>query len=148
MATIALLRYLQEKAERAGLGSRTKRAAGSMSGLRMSTPQRRGRAACPDRFAYGAWTRIRGEKSDERGKKLCSSDMHRTVDQVMSSMADPEFDRFTSGVIADVSRKLGRDDIANSVLRKQKDKDSKKSSPTSDRPETESESKTVEPIPA
>ncbi len=88
------------------------------------------------------------KESDERGKKLCSSDMHRTVDQVMSSMADPEFDRFTSGVIADVSRKLGRDDIANSVLRKQKDKDSKKSSPTSDRPETESESKTVEPIPA
>ena len=83
------------------------------------------------------------KESDERGQKLCNSDMHRTVDQVMSSMADPEFDRFTSGVIADVSRKLGRDDIRNSVLRKQSEKDK----PTSTRPETESESK-VEPIPA
>lgn len=92
------------------------------------------------------------KESDERGQKLCNSDMHRTVDQVMSSMADPEFDRFSSGVIADVSRKLGRDDIAEIVSRKQKSKDDKKKEATSDRPETESEteskSKEVEPIPA
>lgn len=80
------------------------------------------------------------KESDVRGEKLCDSDMHRTVDQVMNSMADPEFDRFTSGVVADVSKKLGRDDIANSVLRKQKEKDKKKKA-TSERPETESESR-------
>ncbi len=77
------------------------------------------------------------KESDVRGEKLCDSDMHRTVDQVMNSMADPEFDRFTSGVVADVSKKLGRDDIANSVLRKQKEKDKKKKA-TSETPETES----------
>ena len=90
------------------------------------------------------------KESDVRGEKLCDSDLHRTVDQVMNSMADPEFDRFTSGVVADVSRKLGRDDIAQLVERKQKDKDSKKA--TADRPETESETKSKqhkeEPIPA
>ena len=81
------------------------------------------------------------KESDERGKKLCNSDMHRTVDQVMSSMADPEFDRFTSGVVADVSKKLGRDDIAKIVLLKQKEKDNPS-------PATESETKENEPIPA
>lgn len=62
------------------------------------------------------------QKSDEEAKKLCDSDMLKTVDQVINSMADPEFDRFTSGVIADVSRKLGRDDIAQTVEAKQKSK--------------------------
>ncbi len=62
------------------------------------------------------------QKSDEEAKKLCDSDMLKTVDQVINSMADPEFDRFTSGVIADVSRKLGRDDIAQIVELKQKSK--------------------------
>ncbi len=62
------------------------------------------------------------QKSDEEAKKLCDSDMLKTVDQVINSMADPEFDRFTSGVIADVSRKLGRDDIAQIVELKQKAK--------------------------
>jgi len=86
------------------------------------------------------------KESDTRAEKLCDSDMHRTVDQVMNSMADPEFDRFTSGVVADVSKKLGRDDIAKLVLLKQKKKDN----PT---PTTESESKgekepEIEPIPA
>jgi len=93
------------------------------------------------------------KESDVRGEKLCDSDLHRTVDQVMNSMADPEFDRFTSGVVADVSRKLGRDDIAQLVERKQKDKDKKKkeATATSEAPETESETKSKqqeEPIPA
>ena len=65
------------------------------------------------------------KKSDEEAKKLCDNDLLKTVDQVINSMADPEFDRFTSGVIADVSKKLGRDDIANLVLKKQKSKDDK-----------------------
>ncbi len=63
------------------------------------------------------------KKSDEEAKKLCDNDMLKTVDQVINSMADPEFDRFSSGVIADVSKKLGRDDIANIVLKKQKSKE-------------------------
>jgi len=63
------------------------------------------------------------KKSDEEAKKLCDNDLLKTVDQVINSMADPEFDRFTSGVIADVSKKLGRDDIANIVLKKQQSKD-------------------------
>jgi len=66
------------------------------------------------------------KKSDEEAKKLCDNDMLKTVDQVINSMADPEFDRFTSGVIADVSKKLGRDDIANIVLKKQQSKDNDK----------------------
>lgn len=77
------------------------------------------------------------KESDKRAEKLCDSDMLRTVDQVMNSMADPEFDRFTSGVVADVSTKLGRDDIALLVQRKQKEKD-KKASESSKTPETES----------
>lgn len=77
------------------------------------------------------------KESDVRAEKLCDSDMMRTVDQVMNSMADPEFDKFTSGVVADVSKKLGRSDIAKLVLLKQKEKDDKKkkANPT---PETES----------
>jgi len=98
------------------------------------------------------------KESDSRAEKLCDSDLHKTVDQVMNSMADPEFDRFTSGVVADVSKKLGRDDIALLVERKQKEKDKK--AKTTETPETESttESKTEtstestsskeEPIPA
>jgi len=62
------------------------------------------------------------QKSDEEAKKLCDRDMLKTVDQVINSMADPDFDKFTSGVIADVSRKLGRDDIARMVEIKQKSK--------------------------
>ncbi len=62
------------------------------------------------------------QKSDEEAKKLCDNDMLKTVDQVINSMADPDFDKFTSGVIADVSRKLGRDDIAQHVESKQKSK--------------------------
>jgi len=78
------------------------------------------------------------KESDKRAEKLCSSDMHRKVDQVMNSMADPEFDRFTSGVISTVSKKLGRDDIALVVELKQKEKDKGINAP--ERPE--------EPIPA
>lgn len=94
------------------------------------------------------------KESDERGQKLCNSDMHKTVDQVMNSFADPEFDKFSSGVIGDISRKLGRDDIAQAVERKQKEKDDKKKKAESqtETPETESETeakqKEVEPIPA
>lgn len=62
------------------------------------------------------------QKSDEEAKKLTNDEMLKTVDQVINSMADPEFDRFTSGVIADVSRKLGRDDIAQRIELKQKSK--------------------------
>ena len=51
--------------------------------------------------------------------------MLKTVDQVINSLSDPEFDKFTSGVIADVSRKLGRDDIAMIVENKQLAKDDK-----------------------
>jgi len=96
------------------------------------------------------------KESDKRAEKLCDSDMLRTVDQVMNSMADPEFDKFTSGVVADVSTKLGRDDIALLVQRKQKEKD-KKASEKSETPETESTTETEstektkheeEPIPA
>lgn len=98
------------------------------------------------------------KESDSRAEKLCDSDLHKTVDQVMNSMADPEFDRFTSGVVADVSTKLGRDDIALLVQRKQKQKDKK--AKTTETPETEStetdkveaekepERRDEEPIPA
>jgi len=71
------------------------------------------------------------KKSDEEAKKLCDNDMLKTVDLVINSMADPEFDRFTSGVIADVSKKLDRGDIANRVIAKQISKDSESKS-TSD----------------
>jgi len=88
------------------------------------------------------------KESDKRAEKLCDSDMMRTVDQVMNSMADPEFDRFTSGVVADVSTKLGRDDIALLVQRHQREKDKKASEKESDK-DVESESKhQEEPIPA
>lgn len=60
--------------------------------------------------------------SDEKAKKLCDNDMLKTVDQVINSMADPEFDRFSSGLIAEVSRKLDRGDIANRVIKKQNSK--------------------------
>jgi hypothetical protein len=63
------------------------------------------------------------QKSDEEAKKLCDKDMLKTVDQVINSLADPEFDRFSSSVIADVSKKLGRDDIALVVENKQLSKD-------------------------
>ncbi len=85
--------------------------------------------------------------SDEKAKKLCDNDMLKTVDQVINSMADPEFDRFSSGLIAEVSRKLDRGDIANRVITKQnsKHKDSKSGSgccQDSDEPKKET------PIPA
>ena len=90
------------------------------------------------------------KKSDEEAKKLCDNDLLKTVDQVINSMADPEFDRFTSGVIADVSKKLGRDDIANIVLKKQQSKDKDKTSGDSftrsdDTPKQEQQE---QPIPA
>jgi len=94
------------------------------------------------------------KESDVRAEKLCDSDMHKTVDQVLNSMADPEFDRFTSGVVADVSTKLGRDDIALLVQRKQREKDKKaktekESTETEPEPEEVKESrKEEEPIPA
>jgi len=68
------------------------------------------------------------KKSDEEAKKLCDNDMLKTVDLVINSMADPEFDRFTSGVIVDVSKKLNRGDIANRVIAKQNSKKESKSS--------------------
>ena len=78
--------------------------------------------------------------------------MNRTVDQVMNSMADPEFDKFTSGVLADVSTKLGRDDIALLVQRKQREKDRKaETTPTPETESTESaheEKHEEKPIPA
>lgn len=74
------------------------------------------------------------KESDKRCKDI---DMLKTVDQVINSMQDPEFDKFTSGVLADVSARLGRDDIANK-LRKKKAK-----------PETEENTQIEEtPIPA
>lgn len=85
------------------------------------------------------------QKSDEQAKKLCDKDMLKTVDQVINSMADPEFDRFSSGVIADVSKKLGRDDIALIVENKQLSKDSK-GIPFVER--TDEPSTKAEPIPA
>lgn len=91
------------------------------------------------------------QKSDEEAKKLCDTDMLKTVDQVINSMADPEFDRFSSGVIADVSRKLGRDDIAEVVEIKQKEKDKKsKEGGTSATVESNDETprQEEEPIPA
>jgi len=92
------------------------------------------------------------KESDSRAEKLCDSDLHKTVDQVMNSMADPEFDRFTSGVVADVSTKLGRDDIALLVQRKQKEKDKKATEKDSEsEKEVEAETTTKreeEPIPA
>ena len=92
------------------------------------------------------------KESDTRAEKLCDSDMHRTVDQVLNSMADPEFDRFTSGVVADVSKKLGRDDIAKLVLLKQKKKDNPTPTTESETKETEAKEETSkrdeEPIPA
>lgn len=54
-------------------------------------------------------------ESDKRAREI---DMIKTVDQVIDSMADPEFDKFTSGVLADVSTKLGRDDITKKLLKK------------------------------
>ena len=86
------------------------------------------------------------KESDTRAEKLCDSDMHRTVDQVMNSMADPEFDRFTSGVVADVSTKLGRDDIALLVQRKQKEKDKKAKTEKEDPLEPENASETPNAI--
>lgn len=92
------------------------------------------------------------KESDKRAEKLCDSDMNRTVDQVMNSMADPEFDKFTSGVLADVSTKLGRDDIALLVQRKQREKDRKaETTPTPETESTESaheEKHDEKPIPA
>ncbi len=90
------------------------------------------------------------KKSDEEAKKLCDNDLLKTVDQVINSMADPEFDRFTSGVIADVSKKLGRDDIANIVLKKQKSKESKDKDSTAGDSLSRSDDtpKQEEPIPA
>lgn len=86
------------------------------------------------------------KKSDEEAKKLCDSDMLKTVDQVINSMADPEFDRFTSGVIADVSRKLDRGDISNRVIAKQSSKD-RESKPTSHDSHESTKRKEI-PIPA
>jgi len=86
------------------------------------------------------------KESDVRAEKLCDSDMHRTVDQVMNSMADPEFDKFTSGVVADVSTKLGRDDIALLVQRKQKEKDKKAKTEKEDPLEPENASETPNAI--
>jgi len=88
------------------------------------------------------------QKSDEEAKKLCDKDILKTVDQVINSMADPEFDRFSSGVIAEVSKKLGRDDIANLVLKKQKSKDDKEKTAGDSLTRSDETPKQEIPIPA
>ena len=87
------------------------------------------------------------KKSDEKAKQYSNDEMVKTVDQVINSMSDPEFDRFTSGVIADVSRKLGRGDIANRVIETQESKD-RKSKTGSSSSDDEPTRKKEEPIPA
>lgn len=85
------------------------------------------------------------QKSDEKAKQYSNDEMIKTVDQVINSMSDPDFDKFTSEVIADVSRKLGRGDIANRVIATQESKDKKASTGSTGSDES---ARKEEPIPA